>query len=123
MNYRNARNGRNSENMMRVKFPDAARVRSGSPKSARAGYDRQNQLCAHLILADIARYGGDTSIAAQWAVAVIEKQRPTVRGPLLLLGGRKQEGWTPGGGGSNLWSRRAVDRGDQARVNLCTESI
>lgn len=69
--------------MLRVKFQDAARVRAGSPKSARAGYDRQNQLCANLILANIARYGGETSLAVQWAALVIEKQTATIRGPLF----------------------------------------
>lgn len=69
--------------MTRVRFQDATRVRAGSPKSARAGYDRQNQLCANLILSDPLRYGGESSLAVQWAALVIENSARRVEGPLF----------------------------------------
>jgi hypothetical protein len=55
----------------------------GSPKSARAGYDRQNELAARVILANTAKYGGEGSLAVQWARLIRAKAQPTVRGPLF----------------------------------------
>jgi hypothetical protein len=44
---------------------------------ARAGYQKQNELAARIILADVTRYGPD-SLAVQWARAVIAKERACV---------------------------------------------
>lgn len=52
-------------------------------RSARAGYDTQNQKAARIILSDIARYGGEGSLMVTWSRVVIEKAQPTVRGPLF----------------------------------------
>ena len=43
-------------------------------------YDRQNAACAAIIAADPDRYQG---LMQEWARKVIERQTPTVRGPLF----------------------------------------
>ena len=49
---------------------------------ARQGYAASNLECARLIATDPAKYP-EGSLAAQWAAAIIEKQRPMIRGPLF----------------------------------------
>ena len=49
---------------------------------ARAGYQKANEQAAGIIAGDPAKYP-EGSLAAQWAAAIIEKQRPMIRGPLF----------------------------------------
>ena len=62
--------------------------RPPAARSAREGFAAANTRAAAVILADIERYGGEGAGLVQWARLLIEKQRPTVRGP-LFRGGRK----------------------------------
>jgi hypothetical protein len=43
-------------------------------------YERDNAACAAIIAADPARYPG---LMAEWAALLIERQQPTIRGPLF----------------------------------------
>jgi hypothetical protein len=47
---------------------------------ARTGYQKANEEAARIIAANPVRYPG---LPAQWAALVIEKQRPSIRGPLF----------------------------------------
>ena len=40
-------------------------------------YDRDNRECAAIILADIAKYGGEQCLAVRWARTVQSKPEPT----------------------------------------------
>jgi hypothetical protein len=42
-----------------------------SVTNKRAGYDHQNRDSARVILADVERYGGEESLAVQWARVVV----------------------------------------------------
>jgi hypothetical protein len=52
-------------------------------RRGRQFYGAANETCARLILADVAKYGGETSLMATWARLVVAKGAPTVRGPLF----------------------------------------
>jgi hypothetical protein len=52
-------------------------------QSAAARYDQQNELCARLVLADVAKFGGPDSLMMRWAALVLERAKPAVRGPLF----------------------------------------
>lgn len=46
-------------------------------------YRAANIKAARLILEDSARYGGPASLMVRWAVLVVERAAPSVRGPLF----------------------------------------
>ena len=66
-------------------------IRNLSVSRVWAGYRVTNEDAARVILQNADKYGGESGLMVQWAVAVIEKQRPTVRGPLFsgMAGSRK----------------------------------
>jgi hypothetical protein len=51
-------------------------------QAAAARYDQQNELCARIIAANLARYPPG-SLPAVWARLVLGKAAPTIKGPLF----------------------------------------
>jgi hypothetical protein len=51
-----------------------------TPKKAADCYRTENETCARIIAADPERYPGTMQ---QWAALVIEKSKPTIKGPLF----------------------------------------
>jgi hypothetical protein len=49
----------------------------------RATYQQANEQAAHIVLQDVAKYGGEQAALVQWARLVIEKQTATIKGPLF----------------------------------------
>ena len=49
----------------------------------RAGYQKQNEEAAGIVLQDVAKYGGEQAALVQWARLVIDRQQPTITGPLF----------------------------------------
>jgi hypothetical protein len=47
-------------------------------------YDSDNAECAAIILQNVGGFGGEGSLQVEWATRVIERNTPTVRGPLFL---------------------------------------
>ena len=50
---------------------------------ARRAYAVDNEQAAHIVLQDVAKYGGEGAGLVQWARLLIEKQTATIKGPLF----------------------------------------
>jgi hypothetical protein len=53
-------------------------------QTAAARYDAGNLAAALAILENPERYGGPDSLMVRWAVLVVERAAPSVRGPLFV---------------------------------------
>ena len=58
-------------------------------RTVTAGFDRQNQQAALLVLADTRRYGGEQAGLVIWARLIRAKAQPTIVGPLFAATGRR----------------------------------
>ena len=60
-----------------------------SVSRARVGFDKQNELAARLVLADVQRYGGEQAGLVIWARMLQAKTAPTIVGRLFTATGRR----------------------------------
>ena len=58
-------------------------------RSARDGFATDNSEAARIVLADIARYGGEQAGLVIWARLIGAKAQPTIVGPLFAATGRR----------------------------------
>src|ERR1035437_266914 len=72
---------RTTTNVRQAQKPTVSRVR--------IGYQNQNEQAAEIVLADVARYGGEQAGLVIWARLIQAKSVPIVRGPLFEATGRR----------------------------------
>ena len=49
----------------------------------RATYQQANEQAAHIVLQDVAKYGGEGAGLVIWAHMILQRAEPTIRGPLF----------------------------------------